>query len=138
MKKLIIISLGLFLLSFSFFGCSEENLVMIPDLRGMEVTKAKSKIEELGLILVSEKGSYSTSVEANYILAQVPYPFTEVKKGRSVSVKISKGPPVVFCPALVGKKYGEASQILKDLNLHVSSLVEVNDYKELERQFVKE
>ena len=137
MKKLITILICFLLLSFSVYGCSKESLVMIPDLRGMKVTEVRDMVESLGLTLITEKGSYSTSVEADYILAQVPFPFTEVKKGRSVSVKLSKGPPIVSCPDLVGVMYGEASQILKKLNLHVSSLIEVNDLKNLEEKLAE-
>jgi beta-lactam-binding protein with PASTA domain len=111
-----------------FSGCSSNQLVKVPDLRGIELHKAEEIIEELGLVLKVKDSTYSSSVPQDIILTQVPFPSTEVKYGRSVSVKISRGSPVILCPDFVGKTYGEAMEMVHNENLFVREIHEVESF----------
>ncbi|MDD4028888.1 MAG: PASTA domain-containing protein [Caldisericia bacterium] len=110
-------------------GCKSNQLIDVPDLRGLELHEAEAIVEGLGLVLKVKDATYSSSVPKDTILAQVPFPSTAVKYGRSVSVKISKGSPVILCPDLVGKEYGEAIEILHNVNLYVHRIHEVETYE---------
>jgi serine/threonine-protein kinase len=111
-----------------FSGCRTNQLVEVPDLRGIELHQAEEILEELGLVLQVKDSIYSSSVPQDTILTQVPFPSTEVKYGRSVSVKISKGSPVILCPDFVGKSYGEAMEIVQNANLFVREIQEVESF----------
>jgi serine/threonine-protein kinase len=108
------------------FSCKSNELINVPDLRGLTLHEATAIVEESGLVLKVKDETYSSSVPRDVVLAQVPYPLTAVKFGRSVSVKISKGNPVVICPDFVGKTYGEAVEIIRNENLYVAAIHEVN------------
>jgi len=125
MTNIIASSLCLIMSVFFFVDCTQKKLISVPDLRGLNIEDATQKIESLGLALEIKDETYATSVPSDYILAQVPFPFTEVKEGRSISVKISKGSPEVICPDLIGKSYGEAIKLIHDAGLHVNIIREV-------------
>jgi|GEM_PF-1700680 serine/threonine-protein kinase len=128
-KKVFHFFLASFLLT-GLFSCRSNELISVPDLRGLTIEEATSIVEESGLVLRVKDETYSSSVPRDVVLAQVPYPLTAVKFGRSVSVKISKGNPIVICPDFVGKTYGEAVEIIRKENLYVAAIHEVNTIHE--------
>jgi eukaryotic-like serine/threonine-protein kinase len=128
-KKVFHFFLASFLIT-GLFSCRSNELISVPDLRGLTVQEATAIVEDSGLVLRVKDGTYSSSIPRDVVLAQVPYPLTAVKFGRAVSVKISKGNPVVICPDFVGKTYGEAVGIIRNENLYVAAIHEVNTIHE--------
>ena len=68
--------------------------IKVPDLRGMTETAAKEKLTQLGLVCGTVTEVYSDTVTAGCVVLQSHSPDTEVEKGASVDVQLSKGPEV--------------------------------------------
>ncbi len=85
--------------------------------------QAKTCLEEDGFTVV-QKIDYSDDVKKDFVIKTVPEANTELKKGSTVAVYISRGPLVtdVTVPDLKGKKEEEASTLLEEMDLKVHSL----------------
>ncbi len=98
--------------------------IVVPALSGLEFAKAKQIIERLGLIVGDIDTIFSDSIGEGRVIQTVPEPETEVKKGDAIKIILSKG---IFLktPNLVGLKIDSAKVILKNLNLILGSITEV-------------
>lgn len=85
----------------------------VPDLSNMTYAEAKSAAEDAGFKI--EKGSsvYSDSVTKNHVADQDPGAGTEVKRGRTITVNLSKGSKDGTVPNVVGMNYDEVEKYLK-------------------------
>ncbi|MBO5241679.1 MAG: Stk1 family PASTA domain-containing Ser/Thr kinase [Lachnospiraceae bacterium] len=68
--------------------------VKVPDLRGMTETAAKEKLTNLGLACGTVTEVFSDTVTSGCVVSQSHSPNTEVEKGASVDIQLSKGPEV--------------------------------------------
>lgn len=68
--------------------------VKVPDLRGMTETAAKEKLTNLGLVCGTVTEVFSDTVTSGCVVSQSHSPNTEVDKGASVDIQLSKGPEV--------------------------------------------
>jgi serine/threonine-protein kinase len=69
-----------------------SRFVEVPDLRGLNLDKAKEMLDSLGLVMderVAEERD--RNVEAGLIVGQIPEPRTKHERGTSVRVRISSG-----------------------------------------------
>jgi serine/threonine-protein kinase len=102
--------------------------VKVPVLVRLPPDQAKSILEKNGLIyMLDSTGDYSTDVAAGKILTQYPEAGTEVKQGRRIWVKISKGLKSVELPALRGLSLRQAEITLQQLGLKVGRVKEVRN-----------
>ena len=100
----------------------------VPDLLRLPPDQAKSILEKNGLIyMLDSTGDYSTDVAAGRILTQYPEAGTEVKQGRRIWVKISKGLKSVELPALRGLSLRQAEITLQQLGLKMGRVREVRN-----------
>ncbi len=70
----------------------KEEMVKVPDLRGMTETAAKDKLNSLGLKTGTVSEAYSDTVTAGCVISQTSNPDSEVAKGSSVGFQLSAGP----------------------------------------------
>jgi hypothetical protein len=68
---------------------------------------------------------YSGDIPANHIISQDPPAGSEVKKGRSVRIVISRGPASVQVPNLKGLSLDQAETLLVKYHAHPKALFEV-------------
>jgi serine/threonine-protein kinase len=102
--------------------------VKVPELVRLPPEQAKSILDKNGLIyMLDSTGDYSTDVAAGRILTQYPEAGTEVKQGRRIWVKISKGLKSVELPALRGLSLRQAEITLQQLGLKVGRVKEVRN-----------
>lgn len=85
----------------------------VPDLSNMTYSEAKAAAEDAGFKI--EKGSsvYSDSVTKNHVADQDPGAGTEAKRGRTITVNLSKGSKDGTVPNVVGMNYDEVEKYLK-------------------------
>ncbi|MBM6990902.1 MAG: Stk1 family PASTA domain-containing Ser/Thr kinase [Mobilibacterium timonense] len=85
----------------------------VPDLSNMTYAEAKAAAEDAGFKI--EKGSsvYSDSVTKNHVADQDPGAGTEAKRGRTITVNLSKGSKDGTVPNVVGMNYDEVEKYLK-------------------------
>ncbi len=89
--------------SFSLFVRS--GVTTVPSVVGMTRADAAAVLADQGLTVrnAEEEGRYDDKIPAGKIARQNPDPRTLVKRGRPVTVVLSKGPRQVEVPELLGK-----------------------------------
>lgn len=114
------------LITLNLAGCntSNKNLVPVPDLRGISIEEAEQLARSKGLKVIIGEYGYFPSVAKGFVVTQTPFPFTNVKRGRTISLQVSNGPASVKMPYLVGMGFGKASEIIKKLGLYFSVIAE--------------
>ncbi len=102
--------------------------VKLPNFVGQTLEEAKATLGKENLIIESEE-VFNDEVEAGKIISQEP-PYSEgatVKENTTVKVKISKGSEMVEMIKVVGMKYEEAEQKLKnEMQLNVEKKEETS------------
>jgi serine/threonine-protein kinase len=90
--------------------------VEVPDLRGTGRRAATSRLSGLGLSGRVTGQAFDTSqnpVAAGAVLSQQPAPGVRLRKGGTVSLVISKGPPLVTVPDVVSRQLADAQAALQ-------------------------
>lgn len=100
----------------------ETQTVQVPPLEGQTEYAAKTALTELGL-LSDIRLTYDNSVAEGIVISSSPSEGTEVKKGETVTLYISKGasPVVLTIPQdIIGKTEDEVISILTGMGLKVN------------------
>ena len=90
--------------------------VGVPNVVGIERDLAVQQIEDAELEASVEEQP-STEVEQGIVIEQSPPAGSRIAKGDTVTIVVSTGPREVEVPALAGRTYGEAVDILEELGL---------------------
>lgn len=93
--------------------------VVVPDVQGKPTEEAQRVLAGAGLHGKTLYEVYSDTVEIGCVVSQRPYAGKVVKQGRLVDLVVSRGPKSVQVPALVGKSFSEAQELLKQSYLQV-------------------
>ena len=96
---------------------TEKNKVVVPEIRGLSISKAKSILEEYNLTLDIDDDS-------SKVINMEPYPGSLVEEGSTISVNLSSDKidsNKLIMPNLKGKTLEEASKILNSLDLKFST-----------------
>lgn len=72
----------------------------VEDLVGLAPADAKAAVEGQGLVYAEGEAVFSDTVPAGQIAVQAPAVGTQVERGSTVTVQLSKGPDVVAFPAI--------------------------------------
>jgi serine/threonine-protein kinase len=107
----------------------EKEVVVVPDLLGLDTRTALGRVNDVGLILVTEdpeQSQYNDRIPRDHIVRQVPSPGTRLKTGRRVRVALSLGPHASSVPLVQGRQVSEAQIRLNDGGLRVGDLVYVH------------
>ena len=137
-KKIIIILAsvlgGLVLLFLIIFfivpALTKPKTVTIPNLKGLTVSKAEKRLEDLGLKVNSKiKEVSSDKVEEGRIVKTDPTKGKEVKKGSSVTLYKSSGEKTFKLKDYTGKNYIEIQTIL-ETKYGLSVTIEKKDVKD--------
>ena len=90
--------------------------VGVPNVVGIERDLAVQQIEDAELEASVEEQP-STEVDQGIVIEQSPPAGSRIAKGDTVTIVVSTGPREVEVPALAGRTYGEAVDILEELGL---------------------
>ena len=96
-----------------------------PDFRGMTITAAEDNAKQHELTVIEAGSEFSDDYAAGEIMSQTPRQGSNVSKGDTISVIISKGPEDATVPDVVGKNLDAATKLLKENNLDVGTVTEV-------------
>ena len=115
----------------AFLGwfCGVNDLVEVPDFKGMSLEAAQIVSEKYGL--KDEEGDqvYSPDQEEGKITSQTPGKGAKVSKGKVITVNISLGKKDGVVPNIVGMDYKEAKAYLKDFGFELGMVVKVKSTK---------
>jgi serine/threonine-protein kinase len=104
-----------------YSGLLGTRTVTVPDLEGLTVTKAETKLSDVGLSLGQTSDEYSDA-EQGTIISQSPAGGMPAEKDSAVDVVVSKGPHLVKVPVLIGLTEADAQKALTDLGLDPNHL----------------
>jgi beta-lactam-binding protein with PASTA domain len=96
--------------------------VRVPALAGLPADEARSALEEKSLSLREVGSVFDAEIPEGRVVRQDPAAGTSVRKARSVSVVLSKGPDVATVPQLEGESLRHASILLSRLGLRQGSV----------------
>ena len=106
-------------------GPAPPKVVTVPDVTGLSVGDASSKLSQAGLALGSTSEKYSDSVPSGEIISQNPAAGSQANQGSSVNVVASKGPqpsPQVTVPSVQGQTAGQAAATLGAAGLALGNI----------------
>ena len=132
---IILFALTIAITSFAFDVATPKD-VLIPDLVGLSLDEAKSKIEESKLEIEVEEERYDATIEAGKIISQDPI-YKEnykIKEKSKIKVIVSLGLKIVKVPKVTGKTLEEAKELLEEQDLIV--VVEEEPSKKIEAGYV--
>jgi beta-lactam-binding protein with PASTA domain len=96
--------------------------VQVPDLLGMDKSKAEAALGAAGLALGQVTESYDSSSPVGEISTQAPSPTVLLERGLAVAVVISKGPEPVAVPNVVGATKVGAQKTLQAAGFTVAAV----------------
>ncbi len=99
-----------------------NHIVKVPPLIGLPLAKAEDTLQALHLVPAVTASYYSDLYPEGSVIAQLPYPETEVKEGRKIYLTISRGKLLPKMPYLVGLRLPEAKAMLLRFGLKIDSL----------------
>lgn len=98
--------------------------ILVPHLDGLEFAKARLIIEKLGFLIDAVDSAWSDSVPAGRIIQTSPAADSEIIKGSTIRIMVSKGRQLRI-PNLVGLTLAAAKDTLKKLSLAVREVKEI-------------
>jgi serine/threonine-protein kinase len=98
--------------------------VTVPKVTGMTLDQATTALKNVKLSVKKASEAYNETVPAGSVISQTPAAGASVQRGTTVSVVVSKGPPLVDVPNVVGMKTKQATDALTKAGFKVS----VNKY----------
>ncbi|WP_432208269.1 protein kinase domain-containing protein [Citricoccus nitrophenolicus] len=94
-------------------------LFTVPDVSGLDRSRAESELREHRLTLGDVTTEYSDAVPEGSVLSQSPAPGEALRLGRPVDVVLSDGPEPVTVPEVTGMTLEEATAELESAGLRV-------------------
>ena len=103
-------------------------MTSMPDMTNHEYREAKLSLEQLGFV-VEIATVASDSITEGYVVSTNPAANEQVAQGATVTLSVSGGPELkqVTMPSIIGKTKDSAVSKLKELNLDIGSISEVED-----------
>jgi len=94
----------------------------VPNVVGKTFDQAKAEIDKLGLVTARDPDAFSDTVKAGQVISTDPAAGTQVQRGSTVHVVVSKGPDVVTVPNVVGQPQAAATTALQQAGLTVGQV----------------
>ncbi len=101
----------------------QNKVVTMPDIRGMSVTGAQTKLKAHDLDVVVNRQVSHPTIPEGMILDQIPAPEKGIRGGRVVMVITSNGPPAGALPNLAGLSLRQAEITLQRENYRLGRVL---------------
>jgi serine/threonine-protein kinase len=102
-----------------------SSAVRVPELNGMETSRASAMLQDMGLVARIQEGVFNPKIGVGRVATQRPGPGIELKRGAAVLLYPSLGEAVQTVGDLVGMPLSLASSELENEGLTVDSFCEV-------------
>ena len=103
----------------------------VPDFSSVPMEEARKRLAELGLRVGSVTERHSESIAKGSVISTFPSANSIVKEGTIIDLVLSKGEEVVAVPNVLGKRLGQAKEILEKAGLKVGRIDYVCDIEKL-------
>ncbi len=94
----------------------------VPDVSGQTFDAAKASLEALGFVVTQGADVFSPSLAAGLVAVQTPASATELQKGETITLGLSKGPELVALPSPAGLDYNGIVAALQTLGFVVGNV----------------
>jgi len=106
------------------------DVVLVPDLRGVEKETARAKCQNSGYGMKVMREEHSGAVPEGYVISQRPEPGEGMKERRTVQVVVSAGRKMAVVPDLRGQSLRQAYLTLEGAGLRRGSISRVFTHME--------
>lgn len=106
-------------------GLGKDQQIIAPDLYNMSLEDAERELEKLGL-KSRVRDEFNADIEKNHVIEQTPVAGTEIKKGDTINIVLSRGSKRATVPNLEGYTLDEAKNILKENKLQLGKVTYEN------------
>lgn len=120
----IIVLLVLGATIFLFQKIAPPSELTVPDFRGMTFEEAEREADRRGLYLDEVGSEFSETYDEGEIISQTPGEGSNVSKGDTISVVVSKGSQQATVPDVRGMTLEEATEKLEECDLKVGNVME--------------
>ena len=100
----------------------ERDLVEVPEVRKLTLEQGKEKFFAVGLLTEIRSRDYDNAIPEDGIVSQIPEPGSKVKKGRRISVVISKGKEISVIPIVKNMTERQARMELKKCGFQLGEI----------------
>lgn len=108
--------------SITVFISKGSSSVIVPDLKGLGLSEATIRLNELGLRIGEIKTEENATVEKDKIVTTQPSPGFKAKKGDAISIVLSGGAESVEVPRVIGRALSTAKRIIEEKGFAVGSV----------------
>jgi serine/threonine-protein kinase len=98
---------------------SKGSRVDVPEVTGSSVEDATAELEDAGLKVKIAANRVTSDFDKGQVAEQTPGPGGEAARGDTVTLTVSKGPPMVEVPDVVGDSVDDAKRALEDAGFEV-------------------
>lgn len=96
--------------------------VSVPNVCNLPLKTALQELEQYGLEGVVTERRYDQIIEKNRVIIQEPLPDEKVKKGRIITLTVSRGQEMIKIPYLIGVDFEKGESIIKRHGLIIESI----------------
>jgi eukaryotic-like serine/threonine-protein kinase len=102
-----------------------SSAVRVPDLGGMEISRASAALQDMGLVARMQEGVFNPKIGVGHVAAQRPGAGIELKRGAAVLLYPSLGKAVQTVGDLTGMPLSLATSELENEGLQMDTVCEV-------------
>jgi eukaryotic-like serine/threonine-protein kinase len=95
---------------------------IVPNVIGQTLDQARAALEPIGLVVAQAPDEFSNDVLSGGIVRTDPAAGTEVPRGTTVTIVVSKGPDLVSFPAFPSLDLPTVQQVLSEAGLTIASV----------------
>jgi eukaryotic-like serine/threonine-protein kinase len=100
-------------------GVSKGRSVGVPDVTGEDLAEAKADLADAGLKVKVATERVNSDFDAGQVAEQTPAGDDRAAEGDTVTLTVSKGPPMVEVPDVTGDSVDDATRALEDAGFKV-------------------
>ncbi|MGQ9665494.1 MAG: PASTA domain-containing protein [bacterium] len=108
--------------SITVFISKGSSNVLVPELKGVGLSEATARLNELGLRIGDIKTEENSTVEKDKIVSTIPSVGSRVKKGDAITIVLSGGMEMIEVPRVIGRALSTAKRIIEEKGFTVGSV----------------
>jgi beta-lactam-binding protein with PASTA domain/tRNA A-37 threonylcarbamoyl transferase component Bud32 len=97
-------------------------VVVVPDVERRSLLEARLVLDQARLRVGELREAFDERVQGGFVIAQDPQPGARVERGRAVNLVVSKGPPRLEMPTLVGRPLPDARRLLQEMGITLAEV----------------
>lgn len=117
------------------FIVGKGSISRVPEVTGLPLEEATRLLEDSRLFILVNREEFDAEADSGVVIKQRPEPGDKVKRGRRITVTLSKGPERSVVPEVSGQRVRQARIALAESELQVTDVIRV-PHEQVEREVV--